>query len=232
MASFITVNSRFCGPPDSANGGYISGRVGAYFDGPAEVTLRIPPPLDLPMEVVRESNDYLRVLWGDILVAEAKPADISLDIPNPPGFEEAKDAVPFYTGFQHHAFPRCFVCGPDRKAGDGLNIFPGRVKDREMVASPWVPDVSLDDGQGFAKREFVWSALDCPGAFAAVDSYGPILLGRFTAELVAPVVIGQPHIVIGWKEGQEGRKLHSGTAVFTAEGKLCGAAKAIWFLPK
>lgn len=232
MSLDITVNSRFCGPPDSANGGYISGRIGAYFDGPAEITLRIPPPLGVPMKAVWEGDDYLRVMLNDTLVAEAKPAAISLDIPHPPEFEEAQAAVPFYTGFQHHAFPGCFVCGPNREASDGLRIFPGRVKDRNIVASPWIPDVSLGDGQGFAKREFVWAALDCPGAFATGDRYEPVLLGRLAAEIIAPVVIGLPHIVIGWKEGQEGRKLYSGTAVFTAGGKLCGAAKAIWFLPK
>lgn len=231
MVSEIFVNRRFCGPPDSANGGYISGRIGAFFDGPAEVTLRFPPPLETAMPVTRDGN-HLRVMAGDILVAEAKPGGLSLSLPQSPGLEAAEAAVALYTGFRQHAFPGCFVCGPERKPGDGMCIFPGKVAGYNMVASPWVPDGSLNNGSGFAKREFVWSALDCPGAFAAVDSYGPILLGRFTAELVAPVAIGEPHVVIGWKEGQEGRKLFSGTAVFTAEGKLCGAAKAIWFLPK
>ncbi|MDX2247379.1 MAG: hypothetical protein SF052_11405 [Bacteroidia bacterium] len=232
MISEIIVNRRFCGPPDSANGGYISGRLGAYFEGPSEVTLRIPPPLEVPLKILSEADDYRRLMYGDILVAEAKTTSFSLDIPQPPDFEEAQAAVPFYSGFRHHAFPGCFVCGPSRKPGDGLCIFPGKVKNREIVASPWTPDKSLDDGKGFAKREFIWAALDCPGAFTAEERYGPTLLGRLSAEILSPVIIDAPHIVIGWKEGQEGRKLFSGTAIFTAGGKLCGAAKAIWFLPK
>ena len=35
----MLVSSRFCGPPDSGNGGYVAGLVAEYVDGDAEVKL-------------------------------------------------------------------------------------------------------------------------------------------------------------------------------------------------
>lgn len=230
--TIIHVDSRFCGPPDSANGGYISGSIGTLLEGPAEVTLRRPPPLDTDMQVVRHGEDQLQLFHGEDLIAEARKHDLSLDIPQAPDYDEAVAASKLYTGFDFHAFPGCFVCGPDREAGDGMHIFPGEVKGKNMVASPWMPDASLAGKDGNIHPVFAWAALDCPGAFATVKLYGPILLGRITTHITEPIKPGEPHIVIGWKEGEEGRKLFAGTAIYTAEGKLCGAAKAIWIRPK
>src|SRR4051794_26153021 len=45
----LVLDPRFNGPPGSANGGYACGAVGELVDGPAEVTLRSPPPLGAPL---------------------------------------------------------------------------------------------------------------------------------------------------------------------------------------
>ena len=42
----VVIDRRFNGPEHSSNGGYACGSVAAFIDGPAEVTLRVPPPLD------------------------------------------------------------------------------------------------------------------------------------------------------------------------------------------
>lgn len=47
----ILIDRRYCGPPNSANGGYAAGRLAAFVDGTAEVTLRRPPPLDTALNV-------------------------------------------------------------------------------------------------------------------------------------------------------------------------------------
>ena len=53
MTEQISIQRRFQGPPNSGHGGYVCGIV-ANFIGPcAEVTLRSPPPLDLPLSVER-----------------------------------------------------------------------------------------------------------------------------------------------------------------------------------
>ena len=67
---------------------------------------------------------------------------------------------------------------PKREPGDGLRIFPGPLGNKG-VAATWTPDASLCDTSGKVKPEFLWSALDCPGAFSfeAADNTG-LLLGE------------------------------------------------------
>jgi hypothetical protein len=224
----LVIDRRFCGPNDSANGGYTCGFVAAAIGEPAEVTLRRPPPLDKPLRLEHQERRAV-LLDGDELVAEGRRAEVGLDVPAPVSFEQAEQAATRYTGFERHAFPNCFVCGPAREPGDALRIFAGAVHGRDLVAAPWVPDDSLADGDGVVRREFVWAALDCPGAFAVgFSSRGETVLGRLTAEVRAPVRAGEPHVVIGWPLGEDGRKLYAGTALTTAAGELCGLARATW----
>ncbi len=68
----ITVARRFRGPPHSANGGYIAGRLAAFVDGPAEIALRSPPPLETEMTVVANEADTVNLLDGDQIVATAR----------------------------------------------------------------------------------------------------------------------------------------------------------------
>ena len=63
----------FCGPPDSGDGGYVCGVLAAYLSEPAEVTLRRPPPLGIPLTVTREASSA-RLEHDGALVAEAVPA--------------------------------------------------------------------------------------------------------------------------------------------------------------
>ena len=46
----FTIDATYNGPPKSGNGGYSCGVLGQFFDGPAEVMLRVPPPLDTEMQ--------------------------------------------------------------------------------------------------------------------------------------------------------------------------------------
>ena len=56
MSDQITIPKRFCGPPDSGNGGYVCGLLAGYVSGGSEVTLRMPPPLERPLDIVREGD--------------------------------------------------------------------------------------------------------------------------------------------------------------------------------
>jgi hypothetical protein len=98
-----------------------------------------------------------------------------------------------------------------------------------MVASPWVPDASLANGDGFIRPEFIWASLDCPGAFA-IFSRGPrvAVLGKMAAKILREVRPGEKCVVIGWNISIEGRKLHAGTALFSGDGSLSALAKATW----
>lgn len=48
----LVIDRRFRGPPNSGNGGYVCGCLARYVAGDAEVTLRAPPPLERPLDVL------------------------------------------------------------------------------------------------------------------------------------------------------------------------------------
>lgn len=228
----LVIASRFCGPPTSGNGGYTCGRLATLLGGPVEVTLRKPPALDRPLRA-EATGQRLSLHDGELLVAEARrvPAsELDVPMPSPPTFAEATDASRTYPGFERHAFATCFVCGPARAPGDGLRIFPGRLPGHagDVVAAPFVPDASLDDGTGFVRPEFLWASLDCPGFWAAsTHELAVALLGRMTAD-VEPVKVGTPCVVVGWGLGSEGRKIFAATALFDERGVSRGRARQVW----
>jgi hypothetical protein len=223
----LVIEARFCGPPDSGNGGYVCGLLGAVLGGPGEITLRQPPPIGRPL-LRRATDRGLALFDGDQLVAEGVPARLELDVPDPVHPAAAMEAAQRYPGFDLHPYPTCFVCGPQRDEGDGLRIFPGPVTDRDVVAAPWTPGRTLANGESVVRPEFVWAALDCPGAFANGFPEIPMVLGRLTVELIRPVRAGQPLVVLGWSEGSERRKLFAGTALLGQDGELVAQARATW----
>lgn len=225
----MIIESTYCGPSTSGQGGYVCGLLGTFIQGTAEVTLRIPPPLNRHLEVNIISDDHVTLTDGDTLVAEAYKAVLEIDVPSPPAYAEAQTASKGYLGFKHHPFPRCFVCGPQRAIGDGMRIFPGPVAGGLMVAAPWIPDAALSDHLGQVRHEFIWAALDCPGAFAAMKEIPKtIVLGKLAVVILKDIKADARCVVIGWNMAQEGRKYHVGTAVFSEIDGLCAKAKATW----
>ena len=211
------IEPRFRGPDLSGNGGYVCGRIAAVVDGPARVTLRLPPPLGVPLRVAEG-----RVWHRDALVAEVDPGEVGLDPPQPLTWDEAVAA-------RHpdldSPFPHCFVCGPLRE--DGLRIFAGRAAGRDVVAAPWVPSADT------VGEEFVWAALDCPGAYATgvMSGRGIVVLGRLTAHVLRVPAPGEQCVVVGWALGSNGRKHDAGTALFAGD-ELLGLARAVWIEPR
>jgi hypothetical protein len=166
----------------------------------------------------------------EALVAEARPADLDLEVPEPPGLAEAGEAAARSPLLESHPFGTCFVCGTEREPGDGLRLFAGPVRDRGMFAVPWTPSADLADEDGRVLPEFVWSVLDCPSGnvIALMETVNPSVLARFAVKEDAPVHAGVPHVAIGWPIAQERRKLNTGAAIFTADGGLCARARALW----
>jgi hypothetical protein len=226
----IVIERRFRGPPKSANGGYVCGLLAGFLGRTAEVTLRRPPPIGRPL-ILEHDGGGATLRDGDILIAEGAPATIELDVPPPVSFDDATLAAKSCVWLKANVpYPTCFVCGEQRAAGDGLRIFAGAVAGRDIVAAPWTPDASLGGENGAVRPEFVWSALDCPGAFAFIESADDMmLLGRLAARLIKPVEVSQRYVVIGWRMGGEGRKIYTGTALYSHTGTLCAVARATWF---
>ena len=231
----IVIPRRFRGPPNSANGGYACGRLAAFVEGCAEVTLRRPPPLEKALAVVREDDGAISLLDGDQLVAVARRADIPVPADRSPGFEAALSATARTFDPAFHKLPMCFVCGPDREPGDGLRIFCGPLDpaDREWsgsVAAPWIPEAFTAGEDVAVRNEFVWAALDCPTAFAAGSPQGfpTILLGRQTVRIVRRPDVGEKCVVTARLAGREGRKYFADAILFGGDGAAVAACKAVW----
>jgi hypothetical protein len=238
MTESLVIAPRFCGPPESGNGGYTCGLIAAYLDGPVQVTLRRPPPLATAMTVEHAGEGSVQVLDGVALVAEGirRPDDLAPELPGPVSDPEARAAGSRFRWLIHpeeHPFPACFVCGPDRAPGDGLRIFPGRLAGRALWAAPWTPDLSVTDAGGRVRPEVVWAALDCPSGIAAADAAGlaqdtAILLGRMTASLAVLPAAGDQCQVIAWPRGRDGRKLTAGSVLLGPGGTVLASATAVW----
>jgi hypothetical protein len=228
----LIVAGRFCGPEASANGGYFAGCVAARAGRTVTVRLLRPPPLGTPLETVELADGTMAIQSGAERIGEARSATLALDPPGAPNYFEAVEASRRYAGFAHHPFPTCFVCGTRRPRGDGMRIFAGAIPERRLVAAPWVPDGSLDGGDGKVKPEFMAAALDCPGAWAVSAGDRVVVLGEITVHVNRLVHVGERCTVIGWALEASGRKRAAGTALFAEDGEVCGLARALWIEPK
>jgi hypothetical protein len=174
MPETLLVGGRFAGPPGNGNGGYSCGRFARLVDGPAEVTLRGPVPLERRLDVRPGGDGTIEVADGEALVAVVCSIEPLGEI-DPPVRPAPAEALEFakrspFLG-PSHPFPGCFVCGPDHD--DGLRQHPGPVEG-------------------------------------------------------APVPAREPSVVVGWELGSEGRKLHSASALLSAEGEVLARARALW----
>jgi hypothetical protein len=220
----VVLPRRFCGPPESANGGYTAGTLAKYVDGVAEVTLRRAPPLDRTLEV-RQEPERVVLVDGDALIAEAVATTVDIDAPVPVDLDTARIASmqsPF-RDLALHPFPTCFACGPNRDEGDGLRLFAGRVPGTDAFATPWTPTEVTD--------EIIWAALDCPSSaviYLDTDTPTPHVLGRIAARIDHAPSAGTPHVIMSWSRGREGRKAFSASAIYDADGSICALARATW----
>ena len=228
MSESFVVPARFCGPPGSGNGGWTSGHLAQLVDGALDggavtVRLRTPPPLDTEMTVSRGDDGTVEVWDGQVLVAQAfaaEPLD-AIEVPAPVTHAQAQAAGPSYEGLVSHPFPTCFSCGTERDPADALCLRAGLLAGHATLrAAAWRPHESTP--------EVVWAALDCPGGWACGAAGREMLLGTMTASIHDLPTAGDPHVVLAWPQGQEGRRYYSGTCLYTADGQLLAQASAVW----
>jgi len=233
--SAITIARRFRGPPNSANGGYCCGRLAAFIDGPAEVTLRKPPPLETVMSVVGESDDSIALYDGDHLIATARSRAVPATDGTAPTFEEAVAASGRTFDPSVHKLPMCFVCGPHRAPGDGLRVFCGPLDESDIgwsgvVAAPWIPEPYMADDSGRVSAEFVWAVLDCPTAYACGSPAGfpTILLGRQAVAILARPAIGEKCVIAARQINRDGRKYLAEATLFGQSNTPLARCLATW----
>jgi hypothetical protein len=238
----IVIEKRFSGPPKSANGGYVCGKLADHIDGDAEVTLLAPPPLDQRLDVVVAGRG-VELRMEETTLATGRGT--SVEVPEIPivDLAEAQDAVRRSRhDASRHPLPTCFVCGPSRVAGDGLRINPGPLPSRPdwktgTVAAPWVPYQNLASADGAVASAFIWAALDCPTGYAAVGAQHlgmtgaeMVLLGRMSAHIERRPGPGDRCVIVAWPTGRDGRKLYANSALLSADGKIMAVARATWLI--
>ena len=235
----LVVPRRFRGPATSGNGGWTSGSlaqlVAPRVPGPAvRVRLSAPPPLEMPMTIVRDGPTAVaeqdgRLVLTATLVGDEEPD--GLDPVPPVGYDAAMAAGEGYAGLHDHPFPECFTCGPARAPDDGLRLRPGPLDPPVPgvdVATAWSPgeaDVGVD---GAVPVPLLWAALDCPGGWS-VDIVGrPMVLGTMTARVLARPMLGEQCVVTARAVHVGDRKALTATSLYGQSADLLATAAHVW----
>lgn len=227
----IQIDPRFNGFPDIALGGYVGGVLASFVGRPSsEVILRRPVKVGKKYQIITNLDGTKSLQEGEEVLAIVREASVDLKAPQPVALEESEVASRGYVGHMRHLVPTCFNCGPLRAEGDGLRIFPGSVAGRDVVAAPWIPAKSVGNSNGVVNSEFIWSALDCPTIWALVlhgrpDTKDQAVTARLAVELISPLQVGEPCVVMGWKVSEIERTRVAGGAVHSADGELLAIAK-------
>ncbi len=227
----VTIARQFNGPDNSGNGGYVAGMLSAEFGGvaPATSTLRLPPPLDVELRWDRENDEQRLITAEGAVVGTAQTGEFTREAPPCPTTVQAAAGLAAYPGFHHHPFDRCFTCGTQRRAGDGLRLFTGPIGDH-LTAGPWTAHEAFAGADGTIDVPVMWAALDCPGGWAADFTHNPIVLGQMTAEISRRPATGEPCLSVGRLHAREGRKFLTDTALYSTDGELLGRAEQTWIL--
>lgn len=231
----IVVPQLYSGYPGVAFGGYVAGvlaqRSGART---VRVDFRGPVPVEKPVRINGTAGGSVELGEADRPLAAAQPAELPLDTPAAPSWDEAVAAAETFRTAPPPGVVDCFGCGlrtPDR----GLRVYCAPVPDRDLVASAWTPSPAFADADGLLPAPLVWGALDCPanwaGRFLGTQRSGAVT-AALTGTILRPVVTGEPHISYAWLLSESGRKHTMGVALATAEGELCAVSESLWLDPR
>jgi hypothetical protein len=238
MSTHVSIPKRYCGPPDSGNGGYVCGvAAGALGGSNVEVTLLAPPPLDRRLSLERVDQE-VRLLDGQKAIAIARPTDepvaIPEDAPPPVGYQAAVRAAANFDVDDYragHEYPGCYTCGPDRHVGDGLRIFPAATDRPDLYVWPWTPDPPQLGESGDVDVPVMWAALDCPSGLAWIrqdPDMGAVVLGKMAAVIHRTASPGEHLVVAGWTEPPQGRRRPARSAIYSETGDVLATSRATW----
>jgi len=229
-----TIPAHIHGYPDLAFGGYVAGMLADRVGGEVRVDFRRGIAVQAPVLLTDSgSGSVLTDLDGTVL-AEANPGSVELAVLPPPSWEQAVEAsrASFAAG---RPIPDCYGCGTANTPGRGLRLYPWRLRERDLVAAAWVPDPELAGPGGHLTTENIWSAVDCPGGWAAVELSGMRpggVTAALTARHIGPVRAGENYLVWSWPIAAAGRKHTVGVAISTPGGDLRVLAEALWIEPR
>ena len=228
----LSIDSRYCGPPDSANGGYVGGLLATALGATtATLSLKAPVPVDRPLRL-QHTTQGVELLHDQTLLASAAADELLLDLPPPCSFAEAERVAGRCLGLQNHPFVNDFVSGPARQPGDGLLISPGPL-DAVRVAAPFRVHPALCDPDGQLSTALIWAALDSSSSFPLLEEPAaaamvPWGLGRLTVTVTGTLAANETAVTIAWSLGREGRKGHAAAALYNGAGQAIAWSRALW----
>lgn len=234
MRQTITIGDRFCGPPNSANGGYCAGKLASFLEGDVRVKLLAPPPLETALEVEHQGGEA-KLLHQEKLVAAAE--QIQLQWEEPPQLLPSATEIDAHQSqcraFNAHPFPGCFVCGPERQPFDGLCIYPGPLG-QGICGATWSPGADCIGAEKEAvDLPFVWAALDCPSSFPLLEPednqrLAPMVLASLAVSINTPLRANRTYRILSWAKSVEGRKGFSRAMIFDTEDQAIAYSEALW----
>ena len=240
----IFINKRFNGPPNSGNGGYVAGLIAKEIGKCCEVKLVAPPPLEKKL-LLKKSNENYELYDDETLVCIANTTTVDNDPCEFVSFSDAllgsKNGLSKFEPI--HALPDCFVCGPNRKEGDGLRLFTGpqdldsNPSEDDLVSTTWVPDKGLSSDGKNINSEYLWSAMDCPSGWSA--HFGRhrnelegqlVVLGKLAVEIIRVPRVEEKCIITAKYSDKSGRKILTNISMYSAEQELLANGNATWIL--
>ncbi|MGW1956881.1 hypothetical protein ACWCPI_29715 [Streptomyces sp. NPDC001920] len=231
----IVVPELYAGYPRVAFGGYVAGLLAQRVGAPTvRVDFRGPVPLDVPVRIAATANGGAELGEAERPLTAARPAELRLDPPAAPSWEEAYAAAERFRAAPPSGVADCFGCGL-RAADRGLRVHGTPVPDRALVASAWVPSRVFAGQDGLLPTPLVWGALDCPGHWAGrfLGAQQPgAVTASLTGTILRPVVAGERYVSYAWLLSESGRKHTMGVALATADGEVCALSEALWIDPR
>ncbi len=243
----VSINSVYNGPVNCGNGGYISGLLAGFIEGDAEIRINAAFPVETSLQV-KNTDKGIGVYLDDKLLGSARSIQLELAIPTPPDLANATAASQRFDFIHASDSKGCYVCSPLRTVENGLRVFCGALDEvvepnpsidwrtqteKNIVAAVWRPADNLCNDEGSIDNIYVWSALDCPGAYAikAIEPNAGIqLLGTCSGSIKTPFNPNKDYIISSWKiSPNSGRKRFLGVAIHNSAGELMACAEQIWF---
>ena len=192
------------------------------FGGPAEVTLRLPPPLATPLQVGRRAAARRRERGrgGATRRGRRRAAARGVVRRGGGGGRRGTTRASTTTRFFH------VLRVQPRAAPTTASIFAAAVRGRRRRRGAMGP-------RRRRPREFVWAALDCPGAIAVGwDARGVSCSGGWRPRCVDCRESASAASVVAQPRGEDGRKLYAATALYGEDGRLLARAVQTWIVPE
>jgi hypothetical protein len=222
----LSIGRRFQGIPGIAHGGYAAGLLAEHLgDGPVEVTLRRPPPLDTTLDLRADGETFILRDQAGRDVLQAEPVTTSIEPPPTVDPLLAMEVQPL-DRFRRHPYPVCFVCGVGPQSTE-LRV--GAVGDG-VVAGAWQLDPRFGDSP---VRALLWAAFDCVQAWAFAvrwdePGWWPAVTARLTVDVRRLPEPDRRYAIVGWLRARTGRRIEVCSYLLQPDGQVTAAARGRW----